>query len=74
MKCKTCIKEQTYLVYLPIGQGLDFRPLLLIDSLIALDEGKVGLGCDVVGASVSGLKLDYIILQYIIRNIICSLF
>lgn len=45
---------------LPVGEGLDLRPLLLIDGLIALDEGQVGLGCDVGGPSVSRFELNCI--------------
>ena len=46
------------LVCLPVGQGLDFRPLLLIDGFVALNEGQVGLRCHVGGASVSRIELD----------------
>lgn len=43
---------------LPVGQGLNLGPLLFIDGLVALNEGQVGLWCDVGGASVSRLKFS----------------
>lgn len=52
-------------VCLPGGKSLYFRSLFLIDGLVALDEGKVGLGCNMGGASVSRNKQD------LIRVIIC---
>jgi len=45
---------------LPVGQCVDFRPFLLIDALVALNEGKVRLGRDVGGAPVSRFKSDCI--------------
>lgn len=43
-------------ICLPVGQGLDFRPLLLIDGFVSLNEGEVGLWCDVGRPSVSTIK------------------
>lgn len=45
-------------VYLPVSQGLHFRPLLLIDGFISLNKGEVGLWCDMGRPSVSRIKED----------------
>lgn len=38
---------------LPVGERVHLGTLLLVDTLVALDEGQVGLGRDVGGAAVA---------------------
>ena len=41
------------LLAVPVGECLDLGVLLVVDALVALDEGQVGLGRDVGGAAVA---------------------
>ena len=44
---------------LPVGKGLDISQLPLVDGLVALNEGQVGLGGDMGGAPESKIKMNY---------------
>lgn len=53
---------------IPVGQGLDFQMLFLVDGLVALDKWEVGLGGDVGWAAISqevvNALLCYAILEW----------
>lgn len=42
--------------WLPVSQRLNFRPLFLIDALVSLNEGKVGLWRNVCCPAESGME------------------